>query len=63
MKGTVGDALDYSAELSAKRAESNGGEDPIKRKAFKDYEKSVGKKHLSDKKKTIGTPKIRVDLD
>lgn len=63
MKGTVGDALDYSAELSAKRAESNGGEDPIKRKAFKDYEKSVGKKHLSDKKKTIETSKVKIDLD
>jgi len=24
MKGTVGDVLDYSAELSSKRAESNG---------------------------------------
>ena len=63
MKGTVGDALDYSAELSEKRAQANGGEDPIKKKAFNEYEKSVGKKHLSDRKKTIETSKIRVDLD
>ena len=63
MKGTVGDMLDYSSELSAKRAESNGGEDPVKRKAFDDYEKQVGKKHMSDKKKTIETSKVRIDLD
>jgi predicted nucleic acid-binding Zn ribbon protein len=63
MKGTVGDVLDYSAELSEKRAEANGGEDPIKRKAFNDYEKKVGKKHISDKQKTIETSRIKVDLD
>lgn len=63
MKGTVGDVLDYSAELSAKRAEANGGEDPIKKKAFNDYEKKTGKKHLNDKKKTIETSKIKIDLD
>jgi len=63
MKGTVGDVLDYSSELSAKRAEASGGEDPIKRKAFDDYQKRTGKKHLSDKKKTIETSRIKVDLD
>ena len=63
MKGTVGDVLDYSAELSSKRAESNGGEDPVKRQAFNDYEKKVGKKHISDRKKTIETSRIKVDLD
>lgn len=63
MKGTVGDVLDYSAELSEKRAEANGGEDPIKRKAFNDYEKKVGKKHISDRKKTIETSRIKIDLD
>jgi len=64
MQGTVGDMLDYSAELSQERAErSETGEDPIKRKNFDDYEKRNGKKHLSDVKKTIETSKIRVDLD
>jgi len=63
MKGTVGDVLDYSSELSARRAEANGGEDPVKRNAFNDYEKRVGKKHMSDKKKTIETSKIKIDLD
>jgi hypothetical protein len=59
----VGDVLDYSSELSEKRAQVNGGEDPIKKKAFNDYEKNVGKKHLSDKKKTIETSKVIIDLD
>ena len=63
MKGTVGDVLDYSAELSERRAQSDGKEDPVKRKAFDDYKKQTGKQHLSDKKKTIETSKIRVDLD
>jgi len=63
MKGTVGDVLDYSSELSARRAEANGGEDPVKRQAFNAYEKRTGKKHLSDKKKTIETSKIKIDLD
>lgn len=63
MKGTVGDVLDYSAELSAKRAEASGGEDPVKKQRFKEYEKRTGKKHVSDKKTTIETSKIRVDLD
>jgi len=63
MRGTVGDVLDYSAELSAKRAEANGGEDPIKRKAFDDYKKQTGKKHLSDRKKTIETSRVKIDLD
>ena len=64
MQGTVGDMLDYSAELSQERAErSETGEDPVKRKAFDDYEKRNGKKHLSDVKKTIETSKIKVDLD
>ena len=55
-KGTVGDMLDLSAELSEKRAEKHGGEDPIKRKYFDDYKKNTkGKKHLLDKPKKIKT--------
>lgn len=64
MKGSIGDMMDYSAELSAKRAsKSESGEDPIKRKHFDDYEKRVGKKHMSDKKKTIETDRVKIDLD
>lgn len=64
MKGTVGDLLDHSAELSTKRAkESFNGEDPLKRKYFDDYSKARGgKKHLKDLKKTIENKHMRVDL-
>ncbi len=37
--GTIGDMLDRSAELSHLRAEKNGGLDPVKAKADKEYEK------------------------
>tara|TARA_R100001443_G_scaffold44946_3_gene57866 strand:+ start:843 stop:1223 length:381 start_codon:yes stop_codon:yes gene_type:complete len=63
MKGTFGDMMDYSAELSEKRAEKSGGEDPLKRKMFSDYEKRVGKKHIADKKTTFEKNGIKVDLD
>lgn len=64
MKGSLGDLLDYSSELSEERAKrSESGEDPVKRKHFDEYEKRVGKKHLSDKKKTIETDRIKIDLD
>ncbi len=39
MKGTIGDLWDTSAELSARRAEKNGGEDPVKSKFYAQYEK------------------------
>tara|TARA_B100001093_G_C26700960_1_gene959058 strand:- start:668 stop:1045 length:378 start_codon:yes stop_codon:yes gene_type:complete len=62
MKGTFGDMMDYSAELSEKRASESGGEDPLKKKLFKDYEKRVGKKHVADKKVTENKS-IKVDYD
>ncbi len=63
MKGTVGDMMDYSAELSEKRAEKSGGVDPIRKKHFDNYEKSVGKKHLNDGPKSFENKHIKVDLD
>ena len=63
MKGTVGDMMDYSAELSQKRAERTGGEDPLKRKHLKEYEKLVGKKHVEDKPKSFENKDIKVDFD
>ena len=63
MKGTVGDMMDYSAELSEKRAERTGGEDPLKRKHFKEYEKLVGKKHVEDKPKSVEDKNIKIDFD
>jgi hypothetical protein len=62
-KGTVGDLLDKSAELSHKRAESNGGVDPVKQKYYKKYsEDRGGVKHPSEMKKTFEDKNIRVDL-
>jgi len=49
-KGTIGDLMDRSSELSQKRAEQNGGVDPIKKQYFKDYSKKRGgKKHEKDR--------------
>lgn len=61
-KGTVGEVMDLSAELSHKRAESTGTEDPVKRKLFQDYNKKVGKKHLLDKPKVIENSKVKIEL-
>jgi hypothetical protein len=63
MKGTVGDMMGLSEEMSAVRAEKAGGEDPVKREFFDNYEKSVGKKHMHDKPKKIEKNGISVDLD
>ena len=63
MKGSVGDILDLSAELSHKRAEKNGGQDPVKQEYLKNYEKTVGKKHLDDRPKSFENKNIKKDLD
>ena len=63
MKGTFGDMMDYSAELSEKRADKRGGEDPLKKKLFKDYEKRVGKKHMHDKGQSFENKGFKIDLD
>jgi|TARA_A200000159_G_C7299957_1_gene329621 hypothetical protein len=42
MKGTIGDMMDKSAELSNMRAEKNGGVDPVKQKYFDNYKKERG---------------------
>ena len=65
-KGTMGDLLDRSAEMSAKRAEGNNGVDPVKQKALEDYSKKTGgKKHTSQlgQKKTFETKDVKVDFD
>lgn len=61
MKGSVGDMLDLSAELSEKRKE-RAGEDPVQKQFFKDYQKKNGVKHMHDKKKVIEKNGIKVDL-
>lgn len=63
MKGTYGDLLDYSAELSEKRAEKAGGEDPIKRQYFDEYKKKTnGKKHIKDRPKKINTKNATIEF-
>lgn len=62
LKGSYGDIMDYSAELSEKRAALNGGDDPIKRKHFDNYEKKTGKKHLKDKPKKIETKNATIEF-
>ncbi len=62
-KGSVGDMLDYSAEMSAKRAEQAGGIDPVKQKFFEDYSKKrKGAKHFADKPKTIENSNVKIEL-
>ena len=64
MKGSVGDLLDKSAELSAKRAESNGGIDPLKQNYFKKYsEERKGAKHHLDKKKAYESKNVKIEFD
>jgi hypothetical protein len=63
MKGTIGDMMGLSEEMSAKRAEKAGNEDPVKRKFFDNYEKNIGKKHLADKPKRIERKGISIDFD
>ena len=64
-KDTYGGMLDRSAELSAKRADQNGGIDPVKQKYFKDYAaKRNGKKHPQDRFKKVAENKhVKVELD
>lgn len=49
-KGTIGDIMDKSAELSEKR-EKQQGIDPIKEKAYSDYSKERGGKEHPDLRK------------
>lgn len=64
MKGTVGDLLDKSSELSSMRAEQNGGVDPLKKNYFKKYSKDrKGAKHPMDKGKKYESKNLRIDFD
>ena len=62
-KGTYGDMMDFSKELSHIRAEKNGGLDPVKEKHFKNYSnKRRGAKHLDEvKSKGYESKNIKID--
>lgn len=51
-KGTLGDIMDKSRELSEKRAKTTG-KDPVKEKYFEQYSKQRrGRKHIEESKNT-----------
>ena len=62
MKGNFGNMIDYSKELSDKRAKDHGGVDPVKQKYFRNYEKKTGKKHLADKKSNE-SKNVKIEYD
>ena len=63
-KGTIGDMMDYSKELSHERSDSNGGFDPVKEKYYKDYaSKRKGAKHVDQMKSEMKSNKhVNIDL-
>ena len=64
-KGTFGDVMDYSKELSQERAEKNGGVDPIQKNYYKDYsDKREGAKHFNEiKSKGYESKNVKVDFE
>ncbi|MBT7437989.1 MAG: hypothetical protein HN786_05135 [Cellvibrionales bacterium] len=62
-KGTLGDMMDRSQELSQKRADQNGGVDPVKEKYYENYSKQRGGAVHQDKDtKTFENKHIKIDL-
>lgn len=62
-KGTYGNMLDYSNELSEKRSAIIGAPDPIKEKYYKDYSKNRrGAKHPDKMKKSFENKHVKVEL-
>ena len=64
-KGTMGDMMDYSKELSMKRAEKNGGVDPVKEKYYKKYsDDRNGTKHPQQiKDKGYESKNVKIEYD
>ncbi len=62
-KGTVGDMLNLSSELSEQRAKESGGVDPLKQKYYDNYSKQRGgAKHVDQMKKTYEDKNIKIDF-
>jgi hypothetical protein len=62
-KGTYGDLLNKSQELSEKRAQISGGVDPIKEKYYQDYSKNRrGAKHPDKVQKTFENKHVKVEF-
>ena len=63
-KGSVGDMLDYSAEMSSRRAAQAGGVDPVKRNYLDDYSKKrKGAKHFDEMGKGFENKTVKVDYN
>ena len=64
-KGSLGDVMDYSQELSEARSEKNGGIDPVKEKHYKEYSaKRKGAKHIDEMKSNLKKNKqLNIDFD
>ena len=64
-KGTMGDMMNLSAELSSKRAEKAGGLDPVKEKFYDNYKKERnGAEHPNRiKEKGYESKNIKIDFD
>ena len=63
-KGTLGDMMNLSAELSEKRAEKMGGKDPVKEKFYDNYAKERGGAEHPDKAKSkFENKSIKIDYD
>ena len=61
-KGSYGDLLDRSKELSDKRASEHGGVDPVKQKYFDNYAKKRGGQRHFNEKRIVETKNIKIDL-
>lgn len=62
-RGTYGDMLDYSKELSDKRASIVGGEDPIKEEYYKQYSRDRrGAKHPDKMPKVFENKHVKVQF-
>ena len=63
-KGSVGDMLDYSAEMSSRRAAQAGGVDPVKKNYLDDYSKKrKGAKHFDEMGKGFENKAVKVDYN
>ena len=60
-KGTMGHLLDYSAEMSDKRASQAGGIDPVKQKYFDNYAKERRGARHNLEKQTFEGKNFKID--
>ena len=64
-KGTIGDMMDLSSELSSKRAEKAGGLDPVKEKFYNNYSKQrKGAEHPNRiKERGYESKNVKIEYD